>query len=116
MPAREGDDDIQIARVGIFPYRVPPPFRSAVAEQPFPGGPDPPVRHGIYLLVFLVILLVSTIVGGPIPDNTLLLLAGAVASGDGLSMELLLSVAMVITPWIHRYFTGDANLVVLIKS
>lgn len=65
----------------------------------------------VYLLVFLVILLASTIVGGPIPDNTFLLLAGAVASGDGLSMELLLIVAMAggfagyeINYWSGRLF------------
>jgi membrane protein DedA with SNARE-associated domain len=65
----------------------------------------------VYLLVFLVILLASTIVGGPIPDNTFLLLTGAVASGDGLSMELLLIVAMAggfagyeINYWSGRLF------------
>ena len=43
----------------------------------------------IYLLVFIVIMLASTIVGGPIPDNTFLLLAGAVAMDNQLSMEWL---------------------------
>jgi len=49
----------------------------------------------IYFLVFIVIMLASTIVGGPIPDNTFLLLAGAVATDNGLSMELLLVMAIV---------------------
>ena len=48
----------------------------------------------LYLLVFLIIMLASTIVGGTIPDNTFLLLTGAIASGDGLSVELLLLVAV----------------------
>ncbi len=48
----------------------------------------------VYLLVFLVIMLASTIVGGTIPDNTFLFLAGAVAAGNSLSVEWLLVVAV----------------------
>ena len=52
---------------------------------------DQILQYGIwiYLLVFLVITLASTIVGGPIPDNTFLLLAGAVVVDDGLSIGVL---------------------------
>jgi membrane-associated protein len=45
------------------------------------------------LLVFLIIMLASTIVGGPIPDNTFLVLAGAVVVDDGLSIGLLFAAA-----------------------
>jgi membrane-associated protein len=48
----------------------------------------------VYLLVFLVIMLASTIVGGAIPDNTFLFLAGAVAADNSLSVEWLLVVAV----------------------
>jgi membrane-associated protein len=56
---------------------------------------DQILQYGIwiYLLVFLVIMLASTIVGGPIPDNTFLLLAGAVVVDDGLSIGLLFAAA-----------------------
>jgi len=48
----------------------------------------------VYLLVFVVIMLASTIVGWPIPDNTFLFLAGAVAIANGLSMVWLFVVAV----------------------
>ena len=48
----------------------------------------------VYLLVFLVIMLASTIVGGAIPDNTFLFLAGAVAADNSLSVGWLLVVAV----------------------
>ena len=65
----------------------------------------------VYLLVFLVITLSSTIAGGPIPDNTLLLLTGAVAIGDGQSLWWLFVVAVLggyagyeINYWSGRLF------------
>ena len=39
----------------------------------------------VYLLVFIVIMLASTIVGGAIPDNTFLFLAGAVVADNSIS-------------------------------
>ncbi|HXX55332.1 MAG TPA: DedA family protein [Methanoregula sp.] len=74
---------------------------------------DQILQYGIwiYLVVFVVILLASTIVGGPIPDNTLLLLAGAVAIDNRLSMEWLFLGAAVggfagyeINYWSGRIF------------
>jgi membrane-associated protein len=47
----------------------------------------------IYLLVFVVIMLASTIIGGSIPDNTFLILTGAVAVGNGLSVGFLFGAA-----------------------
>lgn len=46
-----------------------------------------------YLLIFIVILFTSTVVGGPIPDSTFLILIGAAATDNGLSMEWLVVVA-----------------------
>jgi membrane-associated protein len=56
---------------------------------------DQILQYGIwvYLLVFLIIMLASTIVGGPIPDNTFLVMTGAVAMDSGLSMGWLFIVA-----------------------
>jgi membrane-associated protein len=56
---------------------------------------DQVLQYGMwmYLLVFVVIMLASTIVGGPIPDNTFLVLAGAIALNNGLSMLWLFIVA-----------------------
>lgn len=74
---------------------------------------DQILQYGIwiYLLVFLVIALASTIVGGPIPDNTFLILIGAVAVDDQLSMEFLLVAAVAggfagyeINYWSGRLF------------
>jgi membrane-associated protein len=48
----------------------------------------------VYLLIFVIILLASTIAGGVIPDNTFLFLAGAVAAGNSLSVEWLLVAAV----------------------
>ena len=47
-----------------------------------------------YILVFVVITLASTIIGGPIPDNTFLVLTGAVALNNGLSVEWLFVAAV----------------------
>jgi len=62
-------------------------------------------------MVFVIITLGSTIVGGLIPDNTFLFLTGAVARVNGLSMEWLLVVAVgggfvgyEINYWIGRLF------------
>jgi len=67
----------------------------------------------VYLLVFFVLLLASTIIGGTVPDNTFLLLTGAIAAGDGLSIELLFIAAVAggfvgyeINYWSGRLF-GD---------
>lgn len=74
---------------------------------------DQILQQGIwlYLLVFVIITLASTIVGGPIPDNTFLLLAGAVVLNDGLSMEWLCLAAILggfagyeINYWSGRIF------------
>jgi len=74
---------------------------------------DQLLQYGIwiYLMVFVVIMLASTIVGGPIPDNTFLLLAGAVAIDNRLSMEWLFIGAVVggfagyeINYWSGRFF------------
>jgi membrane-associated protein len=48
----------------------------------------------MYLMVFVIITLGSTVVGGLIPDNTFLFLSGAVARINGLSMEWLLILAV----------------------
>jgi CBS domain containing-hemolysin-like protein len=47
------------------------------------------LQYGIwmYLMVFVIVTLGSTVVGGLIPDNTFLFLTGAVARVNGLSME-----------------------------
>ena len=47
------------------------------------------LQYGIwmYLMVFVIVTLGSTVVGGLIPDNTFLFLIGAVARVNGLSME-----------------------------
>ena len=49
----------------------------------------------VYLLVFLVITFTSTIVGGLIPDNLFLLLTGAAAVDNGLSLGWLITVAVM---------------------
>ena len=71
---------------------------------------DQILQYGIwlYLLVFLVILLASTVVGGPIPDNTFLFLTGAVALDTGLSMEWLFVMAFVggFAGYEINYWTG----------
>ena len=70
-------------------------------------------RYGIwmYLLVFVIIMAASTIAGGPIPDNTFLLLTGAVAPANGLSVVWLLVMAAAggfagyeINYWSGRWF------------
>jgi membrane-associated protein len=49
----------------------------------------------VYLIIFFIIMLASTIAGGPIPDNTFLVLLGAGAMNNGLSMAgLFLMAAM----------------------
>jgi len=48
-----------------------------------------------YLLIFAVIMFTSTIIGGPIPDNMFLILVGAAAVDNGMSMEGLLVVAVL---------------------
>jgi membrane-associated protein len=50
------------------------------------------LQYGIwmYLLVFVIVILGATVVGGLIPNNTFLFLSGAVARVSGLSMEWLL--------------------------
>jgi len=54
------------------------------------------LQYGIwmYLMVFVIVTLGSTVVGGLIPDNTFLFLTGAVARVNGLSMEWLLILAV----------------------
>ncbi|MFA5348034.1 MAG: hypothetical protein WC294_07845, partial [Methanoregula sp.] len=62
----------------------------------------------VYILVFVVILLASTIVGGPIPDNTFLLLTGTVAMVNGLSMEWLFLMAFLggVAGYEINYWSG----------
>jgi len=64
------------------------PFTSLVIS-------DQLLQYGIwvYLVVFIVIQLASTTVGGPIPDNIFLLLTGAVAMDNRLSVIWLLTAA-----------------------
>jgi len=74
---------------------------------------DQILSYGIlaYLLIFIVIMFTSTVVGGPIPDNTLLILIGAAATDHGLSMEGLFVAAVLggflgyeINYWCGRLF------------
>jgi membrane-associated protein len=71
------------------------------------------LHYGIwmYLMVFVIVILGSTVVGGLIPNNTFLFLSGAVARLNGLSMEWLLLLAAVggfagyeINYWSGRLF------------
>jgi membrane-associated protein len=57
---------------------------------------DQIVSYGIwvYLLIFLIILFISTVVGGSIPDNTFLILIGAAAIDNNLSMIWLFVMAV----------------------
>ena len=48
----------------------------------------------VYLMVFVIITLASTVVGGLIPDNSFLFLTGAVARVNGLSMVWLVVMAV----------------------
>lgn len=64
-----------------------------------------------YLLIFVVIVFTSTIVGGAIPDNTFLILIGAAAIDNELSMLWLVVVAVLggfagyeINYWSGRLF------------
>ena len=54
------------------------------------------LTYGIWMypLLFIVIMLASTIFGGLIPDNTILFLTGAVALDNGLSMDWLVVMAV----------------------
>jgi membrane-associated protein len=47
----------------------------------------------MYLMVFVIVMLGSTVVGGLIPNSTFLFLNGAVARANGLSIEWLLLLA-----------------------
>ena len=62
-------------------------------------------------MVFIIVMLGSTVFGGLIPNNTFLFLSGAVARLNGLSLELLLLLAAVggfigyeINYWSGRLF------------
>jgi len=50
-------------------------------------------RIWMYLMVFVIVMLGSTVVGGLIPNTTFLFLNGAVARVNGLSMDWLLLLA-----------------------
>jgi membrane-associated protein len=54
------------------------------------------LTYGIWMypLLFIVIMIASTIFGGLIPDNTILFLTGAVALDNGLSMDWLFVMAV----------------------
>jgi membrane-associated protein len=71
---------------------------------------DQVLQYGIwmYLLVFIVILLASTIIGGPIPDNTFLVLAGAVTLNSSLSMVglFIMAVAGGFAGYEINYWSG----------
>jgi len=65
----------------------------------------------MYVMVFIIVMLGSTVFGGLIPNNTFLFLSGAVARLNGLSLELLLLLAAVggfigyeINYWSGRLF------------
>ena len=65
----------------------------------------------VYMMIFLIIALASTIAGGPIPDNTFLVLLGAGTITNGLSMEGLFVMAAMggfvgyeINYWSGRFF------------
>ena len=57
---------------------------------------DQILSYGIwtYLLIFVVITFTSTVVGGPIPDSMFLILIGAAAIDNGLSMVWLFVMAV----------------------
>ena len=57
---------------------------------------DQILSYGIwaYLLIFVVITFTSTVVGGPIPDSMFLILIGAAAIDNNLSMEWLFVMAV----------------------
>jgi membrane-associated protein len=74
---------------------------------------DQLLQYGIwvYLMVFLVITIASTIAGGPIPDNTFLILTGAVAMDNQLPLGWLFVAAFAggfagyeINYWSGRLF------------
>ena len=71
---------------------------------------DQILRYGIwvYLLVFIVIMLASTIIGGAIPDNTFLILAGAIAMDNRLSIDILFLAAAAggFTGYEINYWSG----------
>jgi membrane-associated protein len=62
----------------------------------------------VYLMIFFVITLASTIAGGPIPDNTFLVLLGAGAMSNGLSMAGLFIMAVLggFTGYEINYWSG----------
>jgi membrane-associated protein len=95
-----------------FRDNVPLIFAALLPLTPL-GLWDQILQYGIwiYLIVFIVIMLASTIVGGPIPDNTFLVLAGAVAMDNRMSIEWLFIAAVLggfagyeINYWSGRLF------------
>jgi membrane-associated protein len=72
------------------------PFITALLPITGPALTDQVLHLGlwVYLGVFFVILLASTIAGGTIPDNTFLVITGAVAADNGLSVQWFLLMAI----------------------
>jgi membrane-associated protein len=79
---------------GNWLYTVP---AFIAALLPFTSVPitDQILSHGIwaYLLIFIIITFTSTVVGGPIPDSTFLILIGAAAIDNSMSMGWLVVMA-----------------------
>ena len=86
------------------------PFAAALLPLITLSLADQFLQYGIwvYLLVFLVITIASTIAGGSIPDNTFLILTGAVAMDNQLPLEWLFVVAFVggVTGYEINYWSG----------
>jgi membrane-associated protein len=78
----------------LFPVVFP--FLLALLPTTGPALTDQVLHLGlwVYLGVFIVIMLASTIVGGTIPDNTFLVITGAVAADNGLPVLWFLAMAI----------------------
>jgi membrane-associated protein len=89
------------------------PFIASILSLTSTSLTDQVLSYGIwtYLLIFIVILFTSTIVGGAIPDSTFLILIGAAAIDNRLSLLWLVVVAALggfagyeINYWSGRLF------------
>ena len=71
-------------------------FLIAAALVPITSPLSDFLTYGIWMypLLFVVIMLASTIFGGLIPDNTILFLTGAVAVDNGLSIDWIFIMAV----------------------
>ena len=89
------------------------PFIASILSLSSTSLTDQVLSYGIwtYMLIFIVILFTSTIVGGAIPDSTFLILIGAAAIDNELSMLWLVVVAALggfagyeINYWSGKFF------------